>query len=280
LSIISCTGKKESEKIELFHSDIRLNDEYVGRGGDIISYNEGIIGIEESGSSAPLYVIDTVKNQLTAFGIRGQGPNDFLHPYPLQYIDEDKFGVYDMLSNTYKEVVIPKHDDTVRILNTIKMENRPFRVIKTAYNQYLGLSYMEGLLSLMDETGKELGTFFEYPYKDGNERSVKNNIRAVAYQGMLSSNPSGTKCIYTSLHGDIIHFYGILKDKILLIHKIENIFPQYQQKEKNKTMSDWDNIAGYAGVSATEKYVYALYCGKTFKELKKIREVWICCRKK
>jgi hypothetical protein len=269
LSIISCDNKEESEKIELFHSNIRLDDEYVGKGGDIISCNKGIIGIEEANSLAPFYKIDTVENKLMAFGVRGQGPDDFLHPYPLQYISEDKFGVYDMFLNTYKEVVIPEHDETVRIVNSIKMEKRPFRAIKTAYNQYLGLSGMEGLFGLMDETGKEINTFFEYPYKDEDEHSIKNHIRATAYQGILSSNPSGTKCVYASLDGEIIHFYEILKDNISVIKKIEKIFPAYKPEENGGSMASRENITGYISVTATENFVYALYCGKRLKELLK-----------
>jgi hypothetical protein len=269
LSVISCGDKEESGKIELFHSNIRLDTEYVGKGGDIISYKEGIIGIEEANLLAPLYKVDTVENKLTTFGVRGQGPDDFFHPYPLQYISEDKFGVYDMFLNTYKEVLMPGSDETVRIASSVKMETRPYRAIKTAYNQYLGLSGTEGLFSLMDETGKEIGVFFEYPYKDENEHSIKNHIRATAYQGILSSDPDGTKCVYASLDGEIIHFYEIVKDNVLAVRKIETVFPAYKPEENNGSMASRENMTGYIAVTATRDYVYALYCGKTVKELLK-----------
>ncbi|MDR1169846.1 MAG: TolB-like 6-bladed beta-propeller domain-containing protein [Prevotellaceae bacterium] len=269
LSIISCNSEEKPEKIELFHSNIRLDNEYVGKGGDIISCNEGIIGIEEASALAPLYKIDTVENRLTTFGVRGQGPDDFLHPYPLQYISEDKFGVYDMFLNTYKEVLIPGNDGTVRTVSSIKMEKRPYRAIKTAYNQYLGLSGTDGLFSLMDETGKEISTLFEYPYKDEDEHAIKNQIRATAYQGILASNPSGTKCVYASLDGEIIHFYEILKNGMRSVGKIEKSFPAYAPEENSNSTASVENITGYVSVTATERYVYALYCGQTLKEMLK-----------
>jgi WD40 repeat protein len=270
LSVMSCGNKEESAKTKLYHSTVRLDNEHIGKGGDIISCNEGIIGIEEASSLAPLYKIDTTKNKRIAFGVRGQGPDDFLHPYPLQYISEDIFGVYDMLMNTYKEIIIPKQDDeTVRIVSNVKMEKRPYRVMKTAYNQYLGLSGTEGLFCLMDETGREIRVFFEYPCRNEDERSIKNHIRATAYQGILASDPDGKKCVYAPLDGEIIHFYEIRKDDVQVIKKIEKVFPTYSPDENGGSMANKENVVGYISVTATGNYVYALYCGKTWEELLK-----------
>jgi hypothetical protein len=149
----------------------------------------------------------------------------------------------------------------------VTFESHPFQVIKTAYDQYVGLSTNEGLLILTDSTGKEYTTFFEYPCRDKNEQAIENHTRAMAYQGIFAANPQKTRCVYASLNGEIIHFYDIQKDNISLIHKIENIYPSYKH-ENNAVVTNVKNSVGYISLSATDQFVYALYCGKTLEELR------------
>ncbi len=68
--------------------------------------------------------------------------------------------------------------------------------------------------------------FFEYPGRDAAERNDPS--RSMAYQGTLSANRSGTKFVYSSFRGEIIHFYSIAENKIELIAKIENDYPLYK----------------------------------------------------
>ncbi|MDR1897034.1 MAG: TolB-like 6-bladed beta-propeller domain-containing protein [Prevotellaceae bacterium] len=273
LSCIGCRYSNNNYKL-LIHSDLKLNSEYIGKGGAIIAYQGGIVGIEESGSLSPFFAITTngESHSLTHFGNRGQGPDDFVHPYPIQYIDEDVFGVYDMMLKQFKEVSVPQKEDAIVTRNNVSLASQPAKAIKTAYNQYLGLSFQEGLFILMDEKGEELSTFFEYPYRNKDEKAIKNPIRAMAYQGIIAANPQKTKCVYASLNGEIIHFYDIRKDRISLIHKIEKQYPAFKPEDNGSgnysAMASWDNTVGYISIAATDKHVYALYSGKSLKELK------------
>ncbi|MDR1258650.1 MAG: TolB-like 6-bladed beta-propeller domain-containing protein [Tannerellaceae bacterium] len=272
LCCLSChSDKSNTDNQILLHSILHLNNEYIGNGGAIIAYNEGIVGIEEAGSLAPFFNIDIQEGNhiLIHFGNRGQGPEDFIRPYPIQYINEDVFGAYDIISKTYKEITIPKGtvEEAAHIANHITFESQPFQVIKTAYNQYAGLSAREGLITLMDSVGKGHATFFEYPYRDKNEQAIENHLRAMAYQGIFAANPEKTKCVYASLNGEIIHFYDIQKDNISLIRKIENIYPSYKS-ENNIVVTNVKNIEGYISLSATDQFIYTLYCGKTLEEMR------------
>jgi hypothetical protein len=272
LCCFSCHSDKNkgSDRI-LQHSILPLNDEYIGRGGTIIAYNGGIVGIEEAGALAPFFSIDIQEGKpiLTHFGNRGQGPEDFIRPYPLQYINEDVFGAYDITSKTYKEITLPKGGagEPAHITSHITFESQPFQVLKTAYGQYAGLSAGEGLIVLMDSTGKEQATFFAYPYRDNDEQAIENRLRAMAYQGVFAANPQKTKCVYASLNGEIIHFYDIQKDKISLIRKTENRYPSYKN-ENDMVVTNVKNKVGYISLSATGQFIYALYCGKTLEELR------------
>jgi hypothetical protein len=123
----------------------------------------------------------------------------------------------------------------------------------------------------MDSTGREITSFFEYPFRDADEHAVKNHLRAMAYQGTIALNPQGTKCAYTPMSGEIIHFYGIRKDEITLVSKTEKTYPLYKPTDDGaspRSMMDWNNLRGYISLAATDQYVYALYCNKTLLELK------------
>jgi hypothetical protein len=195
----SCNNKENIDYKTLIHSDLNLSEEYIGNAGGLIALKDGIIGIEWSNSLEPFFMIrkEREKDILTRFGVKGQGPDDFIHVYPIQYLNDSVFGAFDMSSNKYKEVLIPKNREPLSIKNIVTIENRQVRVRKTAYDQYIGLSFRKGLLSIIDKTGKEIANFFEYPYRDKDEQKIKNHIRAMAYQGELVLNPQKDKCVYT-----------------------------------------------------------------------------------
>ncbi|MDR3250972.1 MAG: hypothetical protein LBT42_04825 [Tannerella sp.] len=92
----------------LKHSVVNLKEEYIGMGGPIIAYKDGITGYEGAESLSPFFI--TRGDSVTHFGNRGQGPHDFIHPYVIQYLDGDVFGTYDMQTQTYKEVTVPGKD--------------------------------------------------------------------------------------------------------------------------------------------------------------------------
>ncbi|MDR3250973.1 MAG: TolB-like 6-bladed beta-propeller domain-containing protein [Tannerella sp.] len=156
----------------------------------------------------------------------------------------------------------------------------PFKMIKTAYGQYLGLASDKGFLTLRDQTGKEIANFFEYPYRDSDDWARKTRMRAIAYQGILATNPQKTKLVYMCGFGEIIHFYDIKKDRVSVIRKIEARFPNYTPIDRNAANSrvngaatggqgqivaaatSKQDIVAYIFVAATDQYVYLLYRGK------------------
>ena len=153
----SCNNKKTDYKL-LAHSSLNSSNEYLGSGGAIIAYNNGIIGIEEASSLPPFFTVKTNNkdSHFFHFGNRGQGLDDFIRPYPIQYLDDNTFGVYDMASKTYKEVYIAENGDSILIKNRIALESQPFIALKTAYDQYIGLSFKDGLLTLADKTVEDI----------------------------------------------------------------------------------------------------------------------------
>lgn len=266
---VGCSIEKEGHI--LLHSNIDLNENHIGLGGYITTYNNDIIGIEQAGSLSPFYQITTKNdiNTINYFGVRGQGPEDFIQPIFIQHLSDSVFGVHDAGIGVYKEICISTATNSISTLNAINMTQDLFRAIKVSDNHYIGLSNTTGMLVSTDSTGKRVETHFEYPYKNKREQSIKNNIRSMAYQGLLEVNPQKTKCVYASFNGDIIHFYD-LHDDISPIRKIEKNYPKYRPEEFNDgyaALLDPNNIVGYISVTTTDKFIYALYCGKKIEKL-------------
>jgi hypothetical protein len=271
---LSCTTaeRKTSENLLLHYTVPDLSEEYVGSGGAIIACGDGIVGIEEAGALPPFFRLSEKAGTATCrhFGTRGQGPEEFVHPYPIQSLGENTFGVYDMMLKTYTEVSAPGNGTSIQAVRRVSMDAQLFSALKTADGRYIGLSMNEGMFALMDSTGRKTASFFEYPFRDGDEHAIKNQLRAMAYQGTFALNPQGTTCVYASLTGEIIHFYHIREDEITLISKTEKTYPLYKPDDQGTSygsMTDWSNTRGYISLAATDRYVYALYCGKTLRDL-------------
>jgi len=275
LLLLGCTvlvREKAENAQPLSHTTLQLDEEFITQGGMIVAFDDGIVGVEESGSLLPFFFIGQDGVTCGHFGNRGQGPEDFIRPYPIQYIREGVLGVYDLMFKSFREIEVHKNDFNAQVLNTVTLSVPSLTVVKTFNNQFVGLAVDKRFLVLMDADGEEIGSFFEYPYQNENERKNDNQFRALAYQGMLVANPQKTKCVYASFDGEIIHFYDIKEDEIVLIDKIEKSYPQYKPV-KTETYSaaqnDAHNITGYISLAATDTYVYALFNGDTYQKSKK-----------
>ena len=260
----------------LKHSTIDIGENIIGRGGLLVICQDTVIGVDFNISSMPPFYClkpDSTSLSFYHFGNRGQGPNDFLQPYSLQRIDNNTLGSNDPSAKTFYEFTIPREKESVIIDKRVIFDVIPSRVIKTAFNQYIALvAGGEAMFLLADSTGKTVTTFFEYPYRNDNERQLfDNKVRFFAYQGSLAANPSKTKFAYSANNGDIIHFYYIENNNIQPIAKIENEYPLYNNRNIPNQIGavlDSECLKGYTGLYATEQFVYALFSGKKHEDPK------------
>ena len=259
-----CSNHKHAEISILNHQTIDIGENIIGYGGFLAISHNVMVGLEMASSMPPFFCLkfDELSNSFYYFGSKGRGPNEFLMPYSVQFVNNQTIGVFDVSLNTYFEFSIPNENEELNISKMLKFQTPVFRMIKTAYNQYVGLSLYDGMFLLTDSTGTTINTFFEYPYKDSNERAFVN--RSNAYQGVIAANPSKTKFVYSAFNGEIIHFYEIENNNIKVITKIENEFPLYRDRNDQYAgvVYNPDGIVGYVSSYATEEYVYALFCGK------------------
>ena len=251
----------------LKHNTIDLGDDFIGFGGPLTINQDRMIGLEVGSSLNPLFCYTPSHGTPTfyRFGSKGQGPDDFLYPFSIQHINHETIGVWDMSKRSYCELKIPNENESVEIDQSIRFEFQLSKIIKTAYDQYIALSMEDELFIISDSTGSNLHSFFEYPYQNNHERQLfENRYRSFAYQGTLAVNPSKTKFAFSTINGEIIHFYEIEKNNIKPVAIIEKKYPLYQKNpEQNQTGVIYSSkgINGYVSSYATEQFVYALYNG-------------------
>ncbi len=269
----NCSNQKSSKpNITLKHQTINLGEDFVGYGGPLTFYQGTIVGVDLSPAMQPFFHIKPTASRQTLlrFGNKGQGPNEFLMPHSIQRMNNQTIGIFDISSKTFNEFQIPNEQEELKIDRKTEIKSSLYQVIKTSFNQYIGLSIKKDMFLLMDSTGTPVNTFFEYPYKDNSERELA--FRAHAYQGTLTANPSKNKFVYSSFQGEIIHFYTIEKNNIKLINKIEKEYPLYRKRDDNYegVIVDKNNTVGYISTYATDQFVYAIFSGIKTSELKSI----------
>ncbi len=273
--LIGCNpNKKIGNGILITHQKVDIQNDFIGKSGPIVFVDNKIIGIDYMLDSCFFY-IDTKSDSLFRFGIRGQGPKEFIYPYTLQTIDEHHFCTYDLNSRAVIQFEVNGHIN-MQEKRIVSKNVMSFDYKKIDQNSYLGFGpYKEGMFVISDSLGRVKESFFEYPYKDKDEKSIKNYLRSMAYQGIVNFNPAGNKFVYTPTWADIIHLYKISNDSIEVITKIENTYPIYKVEESNGGFAAplrRSNIANYISSAVTNNYIYLLYSGSKLEDYIKTKK--------
>ncbi|MDR2474881.1 MAG: TolB-like 6-bladed beta-propeller domain-containing protein [Bacteroidales bacterium] len=258
--------------MKLAHLENYQNDLFIGTGGYMIATTDHIIGIDHGGGETFFYKQSIhTPDSIYRFGRKGQGPNDFIHPFSLQYVSDSLICSYDVRLKRFFEILL--NPDTLPTVKSLSFDSiLHFLIFKTACRQYVGMGiYPDAMFTLLDSSGVQIKSFAEYPYKDATERNIDNRIRAMAYQGRFGTNLSCTKFVYAASSADIIYFYDIEENDIRLIKKIENRFAEYVPNQQGTAISapfKSTNMRGYVDLYATDQYVYLLYSGRTYSKYK------------
>ena len=189
LVLCGCSDTRQTEHIQIIeHELIDLGGVYLGAGGFLTYRGGSVVGIDlHPAVKQPFFTLSQDETFYT-FGNKGRGPDEFLMPFSIQLTEKQTIGVFDAQTNTYSEFDLPRKGESPKVKKEVKIESRSTRIIKTAFNQYISLLSLEDeMFSLIDSSGVQVNTFFEYPYQDKVER--ENKTRSIAYQGTLSANP-------------------------------------------------------------------------------------------
>ena len=267
--LFSCSTKKEQEEviIQSLTHEVLMGDEYlIGKINDMALMNDSIPVVINVRSDNAFQVLDYSRKKVLEVGNVGQGPDDFLLSFGLSSGMENTFSANDVNRRRFSTVHLNPEDDSWRVEHHLKFDSLMHIYVQPiANNRYVATGiYDDCHLMLLDEKGKPLKGFGEWPYQDEQEKKVPGKIRASVYQGKLEVSPSGDKLVFAVASGDMLYFYRILPNgELELISKHENTYAHYEH-----TTGAHYGTAPFSNIDAcaTDDYVYTLYAGRSLKE--------------
>ena len=163
LALAACAApQKEVLTTVLAHQTVEIKNDYIGMATQLLIVGDRLYGADMLTDTC-LFCIDLAKNEMHRFGAKGQGANDFVMPYSLQYLDENRLGVYDLPTRKYCEVDLKSGYKVIKRSPQL-MGRATFTAHCLPDGRYLGIgSYENSMFTLYDTTGTVQKEFYEYP---------------------------------------------------------------------------------------------------------------------
>lgn len=210
-------------------------------------------------------------NSVFCFGRKGEGRDEFLQVFSFCNLNSDSLiGVYDIFKHTLTEINLRQvKEGIVHFPIVAKDSLMSINICPTKYGTCLGLGFYENNMFSLTGVCGETKYFFEYPYQDSQEKAIKNCLRGMAYQGTLCSNKSLDKFMYAVRSAPIFMLYSVRDNSVNEIYNWVGGYPEYQTEDTGSLRSaplSAENKQAFVSTYATDKYIYMLYSGKSFKE--------------
>jgi hypothetical protein len=259
--------------LELQHEVLDFLNMLIGSPVDIQKVGDCLIVLDYQQDSL-FHRVDLVKNQyMGMLGLKGQGPNDFIYPSSLKELGDDCFSCYDAGNRGLSVICFDAERENVEISKLLKYAKMlTFDVVPVSDSLFVVNGETDGaIFALIDKEGRILSLSDEYPYKDEVEKNIPVRFRAMAYQGTLRVNPKGYFAYVTS-SAKQLHLYKIENKKIRKVGDVVDGYGHYKADMSTEgaysVIHDGEYPECYKDLAVTDKYVYALYSGRTFKEYK------------
>ena len=234
-------------------------------------YDNKLFVIEAFGQNRFIKVIDTVNDSLMfSFVDRGNGPNECLSVVSIDIYDDDTYGtvvgIFDVMSRIYQ---------VYSYVELFEMKHLAQPVLKKHFpnSRYCSFNKADEMFIATDLSGNNK-RFMLYDYSFDNKKSVceyrpkpsetfSDETHAILHNGRTFVSPD------RNLIGNVIFIAPVLE--IFTVEK-QNVQPawEYVIKEMDYTVngnrSKSKTTLGYLSGVFSDKYIYALFCGKEENE--------------
>lgn len=207
---------------------------------------------------------------LVSFGQRGEAPNEMLSAETFQFISLDSIWALDANKmEITRWSIIPARsmaslDENIRLDKTL-IRALDFSIMDSCFliPDYLG----ECRFHQVSRTGKEVTQVGKIPTED-SYKEIALPALAQAWRSFINYNPkNGIWALVTQL-GEVVEIHN-LKDSTQYTVFGPNGEPQFQIAEERGIPM---GIMGFSDVQVTDNYVYAVFHGRSFKDINKSYE--------
>ena len=271
LLILGCTPTtKEERNIPLSHEVIKLPETIIGNAYCLQKVGNFLIVLDYSTEAFFHFINLKSKTYKGIYGNRGQAPDDFIHPGRLHRYSNNQLCCFDSSKGEIKLLTIHTQNETIECSTLYRVDqNHAFEIIPIDKDILLtNGAFEKSMFQICTPQNDILSFSEEYPYKDDQEHKLSNQLRAMAYQGILSMNGQN-KFAYATSNAHQIHFYQIENNQLIKLAKIKDSYARYTPEGTTSgysVVNDGDSPECFTDLAVTNNHVYALYSGRTFKE--------------
>ena len=264
--LVSC-GPDAGEKVQNvdLHHSVVLDEGslLLDKVKDMAWENDSVLVIVDSSQDGFLHFVCLSDNKVVAeCGRIGQGPGEFLLVGPVYPDVNNRLVLFDVNKQECFMQQNGEKGTSFRSLFHAGDSLVYFELLPIQHNRYIVTGLLQdNRFSLLDENGKRVYGFGEYPYRDKEESRVDGFIRGDVYQGRMAANPHRNRFVQAMYKAKILTFYQQSGECWNLVKEIQGSFPKYKY---NSPAIDMDSPVGYLDVCASENYVYALYSGMSY----------------
>ena len=239
-----------------------------------ISYIDNRLVILDNWKNKAIHIFDlNTQKRLGSGGIIGSSSGEVLSAWTITNIDNKSFWVYDLtqgkLVNFNIDSVIKSTDyhPTKQIKFSTDSMHCYFPILLND-SLIVSPSYSKnGRIAYLNKNGKLIKSIGAYPldlFKGG-----ANRINSQAYQSAITSNPSQNKIALAARYADQIDVFKSSGEELFTIIGPDRFIPEYKLTTVfNNPVVQFSPKSrfGYLYMQSTDKYIYALYSGRSRKD--------------
>jgi len=199
-----------------------------------------------------------------SFAVRGHGPNEFLDVENIRFNNQGDIVALDANKSMITAFDVSKMENTMQInLDRELIRTLDFDLINDSLlivPDYSG----ENRLCVLTNQGLVVDRLFEIPLKSKTNNS-SNTVVSQAWRGFLDYNPeNGILAMVTQL-GHVVEIYNMNSKCIVKI-----VYGKYGEPEfiDKGAYAVPNGIMGYSDVQVGKNKIYALFWGRTFKDIR------------
>lgn len=195
---------------------------------------------------------------------KGRAENEFIDICRFQLLNNNRLCFTDDISLNYYEYSILEgnrlHQEykenlkikDSRIMNYIKLNK---------FGLASGIFRKKGRFLVHNAINRRDTLMGDYPKDNVN---IDDFIKGMAYQTHFETNTSRDFVVGYCTSGDLVFFSA--NDSLTKIKQYTPIVPEYKNGSMISVTFTNNSVVGFLDVSITEKYVYCLYSGRSFKQ--------------
>lgn len=274
LLTVGCTSQKAKEDAEiLHHTKVDIPEMLIGRPINIQSSGTNLL-IIDYGTDSLFHWIDAKNHTYKgSFGEKGQGPGEWNHPEKIHFHGINNIYCYDTGTSELKTFNLNNAYDPMSSNTIFKGSILTFDIMPISDSLFVINGYYErSMFRTVNNKGRIIDKSETYPYKNEEEKNIPDDFRSLAYQGTMRTS-GRQQFVFATSHAQQIYLYRITSDGKLIktgeiIGSYAQYNPDYREKGTYSVAFDSEAPEGYKDVIASDKYIYALYSGRTYKDYK------------